>query len=383
MKKIASKMIPVACAISAPFFISADEQSDVSAMLCASSTPTFAANKVATTPNMQSKNGSDKAVSMDKTITPPAGPLVSNGADVYLTADFIWWKAQQDGLTYAFNGTTDRNLTLNAEKGSLHEPHFKYEPGFKVGLGVLSNHDNWDFYSQYTWLKVEESDTKNEFHNKGTDNYLLGTDTFNFGSNPRFAEMEGKWGLNFNVLDIEMGRNFWLSKRLTMRPHVGMKFSWIKQDFDVHGEDYTLLDAPSKLDYEFDLHQFGVGVRAGLDNSFYMANKWSIFGDLAVTGLWNSFKSSREDTYQATPASTEFEPAHVHYRPHSVTAVLELDLGLRFETIFSKGRYMYMLQAGWETQVWFNQGQFVSFNSLPTPGNLSMQGLTIKTGFWF
>ena len=30
-----------------------------------------------------------------KDITPAAGPRVTHGADVFITADFIWWKATQ------------------------------------------------------------------------------------------------------------------------------------------------------------------------------------------------------------------------------------------------------------------------------------------------
>ena len=41
-------------------------------------------------------------------ITPPVAPAVTNGADVFLTADFIYWRSHQDGLPFAqavTNGT--------------------------------------------------------------------------------------------------------------------------------------------------------------------------------------------------------------------------------------------------------------------------------------
>lgn len=396
MKKIARKAFPIVCAVSAPFLIHADEAIEPSAMLCAANTPSFSGNKLASNTSMQSSNGSEKSA-MDRTITPPAGPLVSNGADVYLTADFIWWKAQQDGLAFAYDGVTAQPGTVDAQKGHLHQPHFKYEPGFKLGLGVLSGHDNWDMLAEYTWLHVDADNTKNEVHYKGngspsTDYNALRsvqTDVKNDGNVSAYKyydEVSGKWSLNFNVLDLDLGRNFWVSKRLTLRPHVGLKFSWLKQDFDVHGEQADLFFGSSRFastHQDHDLKQFGVGLRAGVNSAFYLWNKWSIFGDLSWTALWNDFKVSRHDSHNLTTTSPEVKDANVHYKPFTVTGVMEVALGLRFETIFSKGRYMYLLQAGWENQVWFDQGQFINFNTPNNPGNLSLGGLTIKTGFYF
>ena len=129
MKNIAKKAIPLACVLGAPFFVNANEQSEANAMVCASNYPT---NKMATSTNSMPSNGNGaKSSSMSNQITPPAGPLVSNGADVYLTADFIWWKAQQDGLAFAVNGINAPGEATDVSKGHLHQPHFKYEPGFK------------------------------------------------------------------------------------------------------------------------------------------------------------------------------------------------------------------------------------------------------------
>ncbi len=385
MRNIARKAIPIACAITAPFFVSADEQSDTTGMLCAGGLTNYSGTKVATGSNMQSNTNKDAAKPMMNQITPPAGPLVNNGADVYLTADFIWWKAQQDGLNFASTGYQSSEApTHDADKGSMTEPHFKYEPGFKVGLGVLCGHDNWDIFAQYTWLNVPEHATKKTVSTDGLElNSTLQADFYDVSPDP-WESISGKWGFKMNVLDLEMGRNFWISKRLTLRPHIGMKFSWLKQDFDFSGNTAAFGEGAADFSSDFDLSQFGTGIRGGVNTAFYLWNKWSIFGDLDVTALWNDFKSSRKDSYNLeSDESDVFHPLNVHYHPFTVTTVLEMALGLRFETIFSKGRYMYMLQAGWEEQIWFNQGQFINLTSPNALGNLTMEGLTIKTGFWF
>jgi hypothetical protein len=69
-------------------------------------------------------------------------------------------------------------------------------------------------------------------------------------------------------------------------------------------------------------------------------------------------------------------------RVRDVTPVLELGIGLFFEWPFHNEDYMFQLEAGWENQIWFDQNQFLALETL-TPGNLSMQGLTIKALFAF
>jgi hypothetical protein len=384
MKKIASKAIPVICAITAPFFVSAEEQAEANMLCAASNKPAFGGAKVATTTSSSSSSSANNAM-MNGQITPPTGPTVQNGADVFITADFIYWKAQVSGLEYAFTGGVaggGYTSQTNATSGHMHAPDFDYQPGFKVGLGVLTNHDNWDVYAEYTWLHAPSHDSRDDID---SSDVIQGVNTWGYlGVSPVYGtETDAAWDFHFNVLDVEIGRGFWISKRLALRPHLGMKFSWLKQDYDIHGRNVVTngVSTTNSLNYDFDLKQFGVGVRTGLDSAYYLANKWSIFGDLAITGLWNRFKSHREDTY-VVPGTGSFKNSDVHEHSHALSTVIELDLGLRFETIFGKGKYKYMLQAGWETQMWFDQGQFIRFTANDV-GNLSMQGLTIKTGFWF
>ena len=90
-------------------------------------------------------------------ITPPVAPAVNHGADVFISADFIYWKAYQEGLEYAnsaVNALAASGLTPGAtlNQGTFATPQTKFEPGFKVGLGLEFEHDGWDLFAQYTWL---------------------------------------------------------------------------------------------------------------------------------------------------------------------------------------------------------------------------------------
>jgi hypothetical protein len=195
-------------------------------------------------------------------------------------------------------------------------------------------------------------------------------------------EAHARWRLHFNVLDLELGRDFWVSKYLTLRPFVGMKFSWNDQDFDVHYEkEAGAKHGFRKLKMDMDLNQTSVGLRSGLDTAWHMWKKWCIFGDFAISGIWNDFDSHRKD-HLAKHGDNFVTFSRLHKDTHNVTAVLEWALGLRFQTAFHNDDFMFLLQAGWEEQIWFNQNQFVMMPN-STSGNLTLEGLTVKAGFYF
>lgn len=315
-------------------------------------------------------------------ITPTAEPSVSRWADPYMTADFIWWKAEEDGLEYAFNGVGD-GIT-NADSGSLKHPRFRYEPGFKVGGGLKFRHDGWDVFAQYTYLRTNTNHHRNSISsdadgdNNVQSNFFIPVagdlETF------QCASASGSWSLHFNVLDGELGRNFWISKWLTLRPFIGMKFSWNDQKLNVN---YLGTNFPTDTDNYYlsmKLDQWAVGLRSGMNTAFYMCNKWAIFGEFAVSGLWNDFDASRKDTFQ-TPL-TAVVLNNVKKNNSRLTAVIEWALGFRFETAFHNDDYMFQAQVGWEQQLWFDQNQFVLFPN-SSASNLTFQGLTVKAGFWF
>ena len=158
-------------------------------------------------------------------ITPNAGPKVQQGLDVFITADFIWWKATQDGTEYAATGIQFYSppiLFENVPKGEAKTVGEDWAPGFKIGLGLNLDHGGWDLYAQYTWLHAHNS---NSISNRLYDRPGVIGQTFGV-ANEIFIlgdRATGSWDLRFNVIDLELGRNFYLDQFMTMRPFIGLK----------------------------------------------------------------------------------------------------------------------------------------------------------------
>lgn len=336
-------------------------------------------------------------------ITPSAGPRVNHGVDVFASADFIYWTARQDGIAYVRTGVDDYDAAVafdNTTEGDTFSPHTKFSPGFKVGLGLNLGHDGWDVYLNYTWFHttLNDSQTSQHANSQGLtplwDIATIGNETAKdhfvvLSSYLSVNNASASWRLRFNNFDLDLGRNFYISQYLTLRPHAGLKGCWYNQKYEVGYSGFFDIDIAEEVlstHLKFKQSFWGAGVRTGLDTSWYFDNNWSMFGNTSLSALWGRFNDHRYDFVTRAPASnpSTLSVINTTYDFHTVKPVLELQLGLRYDYWFSDDRYHVGIAAAWEEQVWFNQNQFfdvgVGYNH---PGDLIFQGLTVDLRFDF
>ncbi len=349
-------------------------------------------------------------------ITPHAGPCVEQGANIYVTADFLYWQAREDNLAISVSSSYSQANGVSGspiipptpafpEKGKAKYPDFKWRPGFKVGLGYDFCHDGWDLFAEYTWLRSND--------NQGSQHLLS---TFTSGSlatlsqrllDPYWLENQSiigvavtgttdfiptdtsaKWQLHLNVVDLELGRNFYVSPRLMLRPYVGLKGTWDKQKWIFSEFDNNPASANPGTPMERALTEkmsiWGIGPRIGLDTAWHICRSFSFLGDIAVTALWEHFSVDAFATgfNSSSPLHLIPDSAIIFNFERSfftLNPVLEMMLGLRYETWFTCNTYHFAVDAGWEFQVWLDQNQFSRRVSLEaTGGNLILQGLTLR-----
>ncbi|MCX6989334.1 MAG: Lpg1974 family pore-forming outer membrane protein [Chlamydiae bacterium] len=348
-------------------------------------------------------------------ITPAVGPMVnlapSSRPSVFTTADFIYWKAQQDGLEYAVNGVIGFEAP-NADTGvfySVEPDHGKvkvagrpWEPGFKLGIGLEFQHDGWDLFTQWTWLNPT-THNKN-VSNLGSSEYALNSAIPSrtgllFQKVGNCDKVSGAWTLHYNVMDLELGRNFFLSRYMTLRPHVGLKTAWVNQKFNTAfslSPDAELVFLVDSLQYSGGALQsrqsqesWGLGIRAGLDPVWRFSRNWGLYGNIAASAMYQYYSDTLEMKLQNTTFQYEgqglgglrsFDVINANRSQHVVTPVLELGLGIEYMTWFCDQAYMVELKAGWEEQIWFNTNRFLDAFST---GNLTLEGFTLKAGFHF
>ena len=333
--------------------------------------------------NRQPQSQSESATVQPKgMITPSVAPRVRDGAGLIFTADFIWWKTNISGMEYAANGVIDNGIFVplgtSTKRGHVNQPNFDFEPGFKVGAGLDFAYDGWDLYANYTWLNGDtERNSISARSRKGATTLFPIIDALSNPTTVDIAKEKSKWRQNFNVLDLELGRNFFISRRLTLRPHVGLKSAWIREKWKLKFVENN------EVFKDFQQRKqtlWGLGTRAGLNTVWHFSRNWGLYGDIAATALWSDFHVKAKDRVTNPSIGSSTTTLHTKEVITEVIPVFETGLGLTYMAWFDDEQYLFSVSAGWEEQIWLDFNNFVDYSR---SGNLSVHGLTIKLGFAF
>lgn len=214
--------------------------------------------------------------------TPPFYNL-KNDWSLTFDGDFLYWYARETNLSYAGNITTVRATTDPAVTtlvfclNSLENFDTKWDPGFRVGFG-------WDFRLDWTYMhnhnKNSTSTPTSTFSIPGEGESALVNPwictSFNPGSagtNIFFTDIVANWKLNFNSIDLDVGRKYWLSKCFNLRPYAGLRGAWTRTEFSTFSTaDRIFSTYPITLSSEF-------------------------FKDRFISKYWGSWAHGRASTY--------------------------------------------------------------------------------------
>jgi hypothetical protein len=322
-------------------------------------------------------------------ITPTAAPRTRCGYNMFSTADFLWWKPRIDSTTYVLSGISDGGPFSppgqSVSKGNSRSLNFEFEPGFRIGIGKTFPTDRWDLSLNYTWLA---NDTRHNSLTAGPGAGMISmlNVTFNNGSVGlmNLSEASSTWKQNFNMIDLDLGRAFFISSHLILRPHVGLKTAWIQNRAKFHYipspsitlAANTLLEADVKRNQ----HMWGLGLRAGMDTGWQFYRCWGLYGNLSLSGIWTDYHVHLIDWTFVTGLGGTTN-LHSQLSIQNITPVLEIALGMSYTNWYANERIQFMAQAGWEQQVWFDFNHFTTLGStIGGPSNLTFQGLTARFG---
>src|SRR3990167_4162671 len=90
--------------------------------------------------------------------------------NLMLRGEALFWTAQEDGLTYAIKSAETQvrssellapNITVNNRVNDLNnkvlDPDFKWNWGYRLGIGYIFPHDQWDIDLDWTHFYTKTS----------------------------------------------------------------------------------------------------------------------------------------------------------------------------------------------------------------------------------
>lgn len=288
----------------------------------------------------------------------------------------LYWKAKETGIE-----NWAQTLDINKPKGRIdvHSVHFHWDHGIRVGAALRFPCNCFDTELTYT-----------HFHTQGDDHaqsdaliassfignfYFDNLAGFAF-SGPQYHEASIRWNIDFDMFDWVIGRKCCIWDSLVLRPFMGVKGGRIDQTIRSewrrpNNTRFTFATENIKNNFR------GLGPTVGVNTEWklwHCPNSFlALFGDASGAILWGKWKI--EDIYK-NDAPYVFPVIQSNTRGGSTMACL--CAGIEWKQFLEKKLAFFSVRIGYETQYWFDQLQFYSFNMGRLSGQLSLQGLTAQ-----
>ncbi len=322
-------------------------------------------------------------------INPPARPTQKCDFGGYITIDPLLLKPQENGLEFVVKSEEASTAGLHG-LSRAKSLNFNWDWGFRLGLGANLAHDAWDVFLDWTWFRTHAS--RHITPNAGQTLFPVfahpGDDGFEFG-NATALESSSHWKLRLNEIDLEAGRQFFVSKWLTLKPHAGFRTAWVRQKDNIR---YSGLSGEALLpqgNVNMRCNYWGIGIKGGLDTQWGVGCGWSFVANYSASILYGFFNSNHSEIAIATSGAPSEVFAFKDFY-HVGRVITDLLIGVRYDYMFCDERYHVGVQAGWEHHMFFGQNQFVRFVDdlsqgvfVANQGDLSLQGFSLDVRFDF
>lgn len=300
--------------------------------------------------------------------------LTQSGRPVKLFADALYWRASEETSSiWATIGTTSFNPLIK-DSWIAKNISFGCDLGWRVGCGRELFYDLWDTEIFWSSFRTEAHSTIPNTSNLIIPQFFGG---FVNGDHPLNGQL--KWKILYNMADWELGRMFFVSSRVCLRPFIGLKGGWIFQtvdstwqvdERDVHGinipVDYIAME---NLKNDF----WGVGPSGGFHTIWTLAcfskHALQLYGDFSMAFMWGTW-SFQDEYHNPTPYRISTNVDDLHLGALALSGFLGIGWEKSYETKYISAK------VGYETQLWINQVRFPTFQQVLLHGDLTLQGGT-------
>lgn len=252
----------------------------------------------------------------------------------FIDVAFLYWYACETNLSYAaklqVKNTGSTSASIVSFFSALQSIEFldvSWNPGVRVGIGMNSKCDGWDYYLNWTYFCNKEKESISVpdyafFSTSGTDvdpflaeegesfltnpwtNFTIVLIDDNETSCPTFDKIAAKWHFTLNSIDLELGRKYWLSHCFNLRPFAGIRGAWTRIKFDTTSTRNAEADASGTVtrvnvsfNDQFNTDNWGVGLLGGLQPNWYFCENFLLYGNFDLALIWGKFKIKKAESY--------------------------------------------------------------------------------------
>jgi hypothetical protein len=286
---------------------------------------------------------------------------------LFVSGEYLLMKPRRRALDFAIVDPIDNGVP----EGSIESINWDWSSGLRVGGGYRAPGSSWEVGVFYTYLHSSDHRTL-----EAPDGGALYATLTHPGAIEQVAVAAGSSSLNYNVIDLEVGRHFCLGDCFEARLFGGGRAAWIDQRLHVlyDGIDANLAEVTSPIDFD------GGGLRAGGEGWWKLGGGFGLFARAAGSLLVGNFRTHLTETNAAGATVI----VNVSDRFEKVVPVAELGAGVAWQSQHVR------LSAGYEIVNWFNLVDSPDFvddvhqgKLGRRTGNLSLDGVTVRAEVGF
>lgn len=287
----------------------------------------------------------------------------------FVSADLLYWRAFNSGLNTCIPISTSDIVTSNGSifskfSGKSRNPHFEWNPGFRISAGYEAPSRNWDIVASWAHFYSKAHESENN-------------------------ENRRHWNLTFDAIDLVAGYNADLCSYFVLRPFGGLRAARIDQKMHTsHASSFTSYSSTSyyssssyysstsgeNLFQASNKQKFsGIGPLIGLEAVIDTCYGFSVYGSLSVSWLYGNFHVLLEESNEFAEG---FNSSKIRSHLDANVAATDAALGVRWQTCICKNMQL-ILQLGLEHHRYFD------YNRLGGYGDLSFDGANFSAGIEF
>jgi len=274
----------------------------------------------------------------------------------YVTGELLYWDAKFGGTDYVFSTGEGQNLPNPPIQGKVRSNSFGWELGGRVGLGRIISHDRWDTFLNFTYYQNHDGDSCFKY----PPAFLVSQVGFFGGA---FEKAKSIFDLTYMNLDFELGRKFFASRLLTVRPHIGLKGTRMRQEHKVK-YDFSSLELEGNLigEYyrvynrcDFD----GLGPRVGVQGTLFIGHGFQLEGAFSGALLYCYFDGVEKEKTSPNISSTNVD-IRLKGKMKRFVPFSHLFLGMSWSDYFHKETYYISFKLGYEVLYYWRENQSLS-----------------------
>jgi hypothetical protein len=280
-------------------------------------------------------------------LTASNAPQLKDGCGFFVGLGAVYQTAILGQTDFGY--TSNQNIGDLPFHGNFMEAKNSWAWGINAQVGYNMQHDQSyvaltnNYFDMSTTRKVSVS-------NPSKIDPTRMSDTFNSNA---ASDAVSDWSLTYDLLGIEVGRDFFFSRYFSVKSSVGLLSSWIWLTNDI---SYTGAGNGTNSQYVEDKSNFwGIGPQVGTVMSFGLMNGFSLFADLKGALMYGRL---RVQNYEKD-TNTDNDNLNLKAYSHQILPYVTATIGLSYDmTTEGKGNH-FKFRAGYNAQYFIGANQMI------------------------